>query len=156
MLQEHGESSRRLGEELGLPFEKGSHVFPSLQGLVVAHEARDGALVRRVDGENLLESVGRLLVVQKLFFVNGGRALPERDLLAWCGRRFDLLVEVQQEVLEATRLREQPVEAAQGIEVLGIGVEHRLVALPSSSIVVQVELVELGNAAKHAETLVTA
>jgi len=82
-----------------------------------------------------------LLVVEELFVVDAGDALVEVDLLARGGGHRDLLLEVVEQILVATRAVENAVDAAEGGQIVRVQRQHVLVAAKRFRQIVEVVLV---------------
>jgi hypothetical protein len=155
-LEQDREPARRVGDELLVALVELHGVLPALERTVVARERAQRGIVAGIELEHFFERARRLVVVEEFLLVDGGDALPERDLLARRRGGLDLDVEVREQVLEASGLAEQPIEPAQRVEVARVQVEHGLVAALGFGVVAELELVELRDTTERLELLFAA
>jgi hypothetical protein len=125
------------------------HVAPALERAIVAFERGQRAVVVAVDVENRLAGFGSLVVVEEFFLVNRGNALPESDPLARRDRDLDLLEQVVDELLVASRAVVDAIDTAQRVEMLRILVEHGLEAPAGLDHVVEPVLVHFADPAQE-------
>ncbi len=110
------------------------------------HERGERLFHVRIDGQDLLARLGRLLVIDELFFVDRGEPFVERDALARRDGRADLPFEDAQQIAVAARAVVDAIEPLQGRRVLLVLVEDCLVPARRLAEVVELIFVDLGDA----------
>ncbi len=134
-----------VGARLGVPVETHRQVVESLHLAIEAGEGRVGRLVTRLDLHHALVGTDRPIVIDELLFEDPTHPLEERHPLPRRRHVLALLLEDLEELLVLLGARIDALEPLEGVEVIRVVLESRLVLDLSLLDVVESVFEELGD-----------